>query len=41
LTEIATDRCGPVAAIARQADVIVGGDLSFICGNRMHNYQGG
>ena len=41
LIAASSERCGPVAAIARHADSIVGVDLSFICGARMHNYQGG
>lgn len=41
LIEVSSERCGPVAAVARHGDSVVGVDLSFVCGTRMHNYQGG
>lgn len=41
LVRSASDRCGPLAVIARHHDEIVGVNWSFRCGTRLHYYQSG
>lgn len=41
LVAASTADCYPMAVVARSEGSIVGVDWSFVCGTRLHNYQGG